>query len=385
MESLRRIVSVVSLGILAGSGYIGISKKITDESKRNLLRRHAKEICPAGMGLIVRTAAEAAGEEEFKRDLASLRRTMEVVEKRYLLEKGPALLYRDGDLAVKSLRDYLTRGVERILVDDREVWKRLSQMAEEEQDMSPDRILFFEERESLFQYFHVDSQIRQLFERVVPLPSGGTLVIDYTEALTVIDVNSGSFKGKGIPHDELAFLINRSAALEIARQIRLRGIGGIIMIDFIDMEKKEEKEKLVHILQAAVREDRVKTVVCGSRGDIGFVSQSGALGGGILNILKDLGIGFAQFISIGNQADVNAASAIEFWENEEDVHQILLYMESILDPKAFRKLATRVSKKKPILALKAGRSAAGASAASSHTGSLAGADKAADALLRQSV
>ncbi|MGN0953739.1 Rne/Rng family ribonuclease [Dialister sp.] len=248
---------------LAGSGYIGISKKITDESKRNLLRRHAKEICPAGMGLIVRTAAEAAGEEEFKRDLASLRRTMEVVEKRYLLEKGPALLYRDGDLAVKSLRDYLTQGVERILVDDREVWKRLSQMAEEEQDMSPDRILFFEERESLFQYFHVDSQIQQLFERVVPLPSGGTLVIDYTEALTVIDVNSGSFKGKGIPHDELAFLINRSAALEIARQIRLRGIGGIIMIDFIDMEKKEEKEKLVHILQAAVREDRVKTVVCG--------------------------------------------------------------------------------------------------------------------------
>ena len=129
----------------------------------------------------------------------------------------------------------------------------------------------------------------------------------------------------------------------------------------------------------AVRMDGCFAETLPRRGDIGFVSQSGALGGGILNILKDLGIGFAQFISIGNQADVNAASAIEFWENEEDVHQILLYMESILDPKAFRKLATRVSKKKPILALKAGRSAAGASAASSHTGSLAGADKAADA------
>ncbi|MDD7441992.1 MAG: acetate--CoA ligase family protein [Sutterellaceae bacterium] len=120
------------------------------------------------------------------------------------------------------------------------------------------------------------------------------------------------------------------------------------------------------------------------RGDIGFVSQSGALGGGILNILKDLGIGFAQFISIGNQAHVNAASAISYWEDVPDVKQILLYMESILDPAEFRRLATRVSKKKPILALKAGRSAAGASAASSHTGSLAGADKAADALLRQS-
>ena len=119
------------------------------------------------------------------------------------------------------------------------------------------------------------------------------------------------------------------------------------------------------------------------RGDIGFVSQSGALGGGILNILKDLNLGFAQFISIGNQTDVNADSALEYWENVDDVRQVLLYMESIADPRLFRKLATRVTKKKPVIALKAGRSAAGASAASSHTGSLAGADKAADALLKQ--
>ena len=118
-------------------------------------------------------------------------------------------------------------------------------------------------------------------------------------------------------------------------------------------------------------------------GDIGFVSQSGALGGGILNILKDLNVGFAQFISIGNQADVNAETALEYWENDPDVKQILLYMESIPDPANFRKLATRISKKKPIVALKAGRSAAGASAASSHTGSLAGGDRAADALLKQ--
>lgn len=120
------------------------------------------------------------------------------------------------------------------------------------------------------------------------------------------------------------------------------------------------------------------------RGHIGFVSQSGALGGGILNILKDLNLGFAQFISIGNQADINAETALEYWENDADVDQMLLYMESISNPANFRKLATRISKKKPILALKAGRSAAGASAASSHTGSLAGADKAANALLQQS-
>ena len=117
------------------------------------------------------------------------------------------------------------------------------------------------------------------------------------------------------------------------------------------------------------------------KGDIGFVSQSGALGGGILNILKDLNLGFAQFVSIGKQADINAESMVEYWENDDEVKQILLYMESIQNPANFRKLASRITKKKPILALKAGRSAAGASAASSHTGSLAGADKAAVALL----
>lgn len=120
------------------------------------------------------------------------------------------------------------------------------------------------------------------------------------------------------------------------------------------------------------------------KGDIAFVSQSGALGGGILNILKDLNVGFSQFVSIGNQADINAETMMEYWENDDDVKQILLYMESIQNAANFRKLATRISKKKPIIALKSGRSAAGASAASSHTGSLAGGDKAADALLKQS-
>lgn len=248
---------------LYGSSYIGISKKITDEKKRNFLRSQAKAICGGAMGLIVRTAAETAEEEVFKKDLTSLTRIMEVVMKRGAIEKGPALLYRDGDLAVKSLRDYLTGGVERILVDDRDVWQRLITMAEEEKDISKDRILFYDERESLFKSFKVDGQIEALFDRTVPLPTGGSLVIDYTEALTVIDVNSGSFRGKGIPHDQLAFLINKDAAREIARQIRLRGIGGIIMIDFIDMEKKEEKEKLLRILRQEVRDDHVKTVVCG--------------------------------------------------------------------------------------------------------------------------
>ncbi len=133
-----------------------------------------------------------------------------------------------------------------------------------------------------------------------------------------------------------------------------------------------------------VRLDATFAEALPEKGGVAFVSQSGALGGGILNILKDLNLGFSQFVSIGNQADINAETMMEYWEDDEDVKQILLYMESIANPANFRKLATRISKKKPIIALKSGRSAAGASAASSHTGSLAGADKAANALLAQS-
>lgn len=133
-----------------------------------------------------------------------------------------------------------------------------------------------------------------------------------------------------------------------------------------------------------IRMDATFAPTLPEKGHVAFVSQSGALGGGILNLLKDLNLGFAQFVSAGNQADINAETMLEYWEDDDDVKQILLYMESITDPENFRKLATRISKKKPIIALKSGRSEAGASAASSHTGSLAGADKAADALLKQS-
>lgn len=206
--------------------------------------------------------------------------------------------------------------------------------------------------------------------------------------------------------DMALIVINAKYVLSVIDQCHQKGVKGVVVISAGFKETGSAGAELEKQLAAKIHEYGMTLVgpnclgvvntdpavhldACfaeslPARGDIGFVSQSGALGGGILNILKDLNLGFAQFISIGNQADVNADSAIEYWENVDDVRQILLYMESIADPKKFRKLATSTTKKKPILALKAGRSAAGASAASSHTGSLAGADKAADALLKQS-
>ena len=228
-------------------------------------------------------------------------------------------------------------------------------------------------------------------------PKGG--IIEGLQAYTSV---------KEIPGEvDLAIIVvNAKFVLDTIDQCHEKGIKGLCIITAGFKETGKEGAEAEKALLAKVREYGMRCVgpnclgvvnthpeirmdgcfaeSLPERGNIGFVSQSGALGGGILNILKDLNLGFAQFISIGNQADVNAETAMEYWENEEDVEQILLYMESIQNPSNFRKLASRITKKKPVLALKAGRSAAGASAASSHTGSLAGADKAANALLNQS-
>ena len=180
--------------------------------------------------------------------------------------------------------------------------------------------------------------------------------------------------------DLAVIVVNAKFVLSTVDECAARGIKGLVVISAGFKETGGEGRELEEALAAKVRANGMRMVgpnclgvvntnpnvrldACFAEslpvaGDIGFVSQSGALGGGILNILKDLNVGFAQFISIGNQADVNAETALEYWENDPDVKQILLYMESIPDPANFRKLATRISKKKPIVALKAGRSAA---------------------------
>ena len=228
-------------------------------------------------------------------------------------------------------------------------------------------------------------------------PKGG--IIEGFQAYTSIEEVPGEV-------DLAVIVVNAKFVLDTIDQCHKKGIKGLCIITAGFKETGKEGAQLEAQLLQKVREygmrcvgpnclgvlntnDNIKMDATFAeslpvKGDIGFVSQSGALGGGILNILKDLNLGFAQFVSIGNQADINAETMLEYWENDDDVKQILLYMESIQNPQNFRKLASRITKKKPILALKAGRSAAGASAASSHTGSLAGADKAAAALLHQS-
>ncbi len=204
--------------------------------------------------------------------------------------------------------------------------------------------------------------------------------------------------------DMAVLVVNSKFVLDTVDQCDKKGIKGLVIISAGFKEVGGEGVALEQELVAKIRSYGMRIIgpncvgiintACSMdasfaqalpvKGDVAFSSQSGALGCGILNVLKDLNIGFSQFVSAGNQADVNAEDLLEYWENDEDTKQIMLYLEGIVNPSNFRRIASRVTKKKPVIALKSGRSAAGASAASSHTGSLAGADKAADALLKQS-
>lgn len=247
--------------LLTDSVYIGVSRKIRSDEKREKLRRIASEKCPEGLGIIVRTAAASAPEEDVAQDIGRLADMWNVLQRRSRLEKKPALLFRGSDLSVRAVRDFLSEEIGAVVTDSSETAERLTRLIKEEGLWRPELVRC--EKGPIFKNHRLEEQIEGLFQRKVPLPSGGSIVIDYTEALTAIDVNTGSFHRKGIPHNEAAFLANREAADEIARQIRMRGIGGIILIDFIDMEEKAQRDAVVAALRRATSEDRVKTVVLG--------------------------------------------------------------------------------------------------------------------------
>ena len=249
--------------LVADTDYIGVSRKIEEEAERMRLKQLGEACCPEGCGLIIRTAAREGNEEAVKREFMHLASTWKIIERRLRIEKAPVLLYRGSDLVVRCLRDYADRETE-IIVDDAETEKRLLSVNQSEQVVKSENIHLYEGAVPIMKRYGAADPIQQLFERQVNLPSGGSIVIDYTEALTSDKMSIPDlFHAKGMPHGEVAYLINKEAVPEIARQIRIRGIGGIIMIDFIDMDHDWQKENIVKRLREAVSSDKVKTVVCG--------------------------------------------------------------------------------------------------------------------------
>ncbi len=239
---------------------VGVSRRLED-SERDRLRREASKVDLRGGGVIVRTAAQGATRADFEREVSYLHRLNEVLESRVKETSAPAMVFQEADLSVRVVRDIFSDDFERAVVDDAKQRQRLASFFSRTAPELVERVELYEEDEPLFERYGIEKVIDSTLSRRVDLPSGGYLIIDYAEALTVIDVNTGSFtgKGKGARLEDTITKSNLEAADEVVRQLRLRDIGGIIVIDFIDMARARNREAVLKTLRGALNEDRTKT------------------------------------------------------------------------------------------------------------------------------
>jgi ribonuclease G len=240
--------------------HIGISRRISNEDERNRLKAIVENIKPQGYGLIIRTASEHSTEEDIKKDLEFLILLWENLQGKK--DKVPArgLLYSDFDLVFRSVRDLMSQDVERLVIDSAEEYDRMIEFVNTYFPKLLHKIELYEGSEPIFDAYGIELDISRAIGRRVWLKSGGYIVIDQTEAMTVIDVNTGKFVGKEGLEDTI-LKTNLEAVKEIAYQIRLRNLGGIIIIDFIDMDKSENREKLFNAFTEAMKKDRAKNTI----------------------------------------------------------------------------------------------------------------------------
>jgi ribonuclease E len=248
--------------LVPNSSAFGISKRLGD-TERKRLRRIVDDVRPEGHGLIVRTAAEGASFEELERDVQGLLEQWVAIEAAAKRSDHPRLLYREPDLAVRMLREELNGEYRAVVIDDRGLYEQVRDYVGTVSPELADRVEFYDpdvEPLPIFERYHIHEQLHKAVDRKVWLPSGGSLIIERTEALTVIDVNTGKNVGK-TSLEETVYRNNLEAAEEVARQLRLRDIGGIIVIDFIDMEIRENRDKVSAALRTALSRDKTRTQV----------------------------------------------------------------------------------------------------------------------------
>jgi ribonuclease G len=241
---------------------IGVSRRL-DDKERDRLRKEAAKLDLKGGGAIIRTAAQGATRADLERELLYLFKLNEVLQKRVAESSAPALVFQEADLSVRVVRDVFSAEFERAYVDDPKQHHRLVSFFSRTAPDLVERVELWDSDEPLFEAFGVEKVLDSTLSRRIDLPSGGYLVIDYAEALTVIDVNTGSFigRGKGARLEDTITKTNLEAAEEVVRQLRLRDIGGIIVIDFIDMARARNRDAVLKALRAALGEDRTKTFV----------------------------------------------------------------------------------------------------------------------------
>jgi ribonuclease E len=257
-----RLTSQISLPgrylvYVPGASMTGISRKLPD-TERNRLKQILKKVMPENAGVIVRTAAEGAAEEELSRDVARLAAQWEAIEKKAKTASAPALLYSEPDLTIRVIRDVFNEDFSHLVVSGDEGWDTVDEYVKYVAPHLADRLTRWTEDRDVFAAYRADEQLAKALERKVWLPSGGSLVIDKTEAMTVIDVNTGKFTGQGGNLEETVTRNNLEAAEEIVRQLRLRDVGGIVVIDFIDMVLESNRELVLRRLLECLARDRTK-------------------------------------------------------------------------------------------------------------------------------
>ncbi|MEG0766785.1 MAG: Rne/Rng family ribonuclease [Clostridia bacterium] len=245
--------------------FIGVSRKIEAEEAREALRERAEAVCPAGMGLIVRTAGAQCEQEALARDVEYLSHVWQKIERKARQVTAPALLHREESLLHRVARDMLTDDVACCMLDAETAYHALYDTVSLLAPTQRSCVQLYRGERPLFDFYGIEEKTEKALERKVWLKSGGYLVIDTCEALTAIDVNTGKFVGKQ-DFSETVFAVNREAAAEIARQLRLRDLGGIIIIDFIDMELAAQRDTILETMRTALRKDRAKTNVVGFTG-----------------------------------------------------------------------------------------------------------------------
>jgi ribonuclease G len=241
--------------------YIGISRRIESEKERERLKELAARVKPEGMGLIVRTVAEGVEEEELRQDINVLTKLWRKILSRAAHGPVPNLVHRDLELVQRILRDIFTEDVDRLTLDSRYEYEKVLDLL----DITGPRLklkVFLDERENIFEEYGIEQEIERALKRKVWLKSGGYLVIDQSEALTAIDVNTGKYVGTTNLEDTVV-KTNLEAAREISRQLRLRNIGGIVIVDFIDMTEESHRQEVLQVLEAEIKRDKTKTNILG--------------------------------------------------------------------------------------------------------------------------
>ena len=248
------------LVLVPGTNYIGISKKIWDKYERRRLKKIITNLKEKGFGIIIRTVAEGKSEETIRNDYQMLMKNWINMDQKSKKIKAPALIYQDLETASSIIRDLLTPDIEKIIIDSKKLYRKLQSYLDEVSPNLTSKLEPFKIKVPIFESMGIEDEIAKLLRPKVWLKSGAYLIIEKTEAMVVVDVNSGRFIGKKL-HEENSFKINIEAAREVARQLRLRDLSGLIVIDFIDMEKEENKRKVYYELRKELKRDRAKVAV----------------------------------------------------------------------------------------------------------------------------